>query len=420
MWPLKNNKYRHMKAKILIINSIFCFTFINVQSQNTSNQQTRDYFVSTMVKIVDPVLSSLSENKLKETMPVEVSANAVNDRSKFTYLEAFGRTLSGIAPWLELGPDTSKEGKLREKYILMTLKCLKNATNPNAKDFMNFKDGDQALVDAAFLAQGLLRAPNQLWNKLDNETQKNILNALKETRNLSPGYNNWLLFTAMVEATILKFEGKADMVRIQYALNKLDEWYLGDGFYSDGPHFKLDYYSSFCMHPILLDILNVLVEKQDDLKDWRYKNFISDYHVFLERAQTYAAVQEKLISPEGTYPAIGRSLTYRFGAFHALTQIALFEKLPKGIVPSQVREALKAVVQKQLGAPDTFDKNGWLTIGFYGHQPEMAERYISTGSLYLCTEVFLILGLKPETSFWSGPATDWSQKRIWSISKNQD
>lgn len=268
---------------------------------------------------------------------------------------------------------------------------------------MNFNDGDQALVDASFLALGLLRAPNQLWGRLDGETQKNILNALKNTRNLSPGYNNWLLFTAMIEAAILKFEGKADMVRIQYALNKLDEWYLGDGFYSDGPHFKLDYYSSFCIHPMLLEILNVLVEKQDDLKDWRYKHFISDYDVFLKRAQTYAKVLENLISPEGTYPVIGRSLTYRFGAFHLLSQIALYEKLPKGIAPSQVREALKAVVEKQMSAPDTFDENGWLNIGFFGHQPEMAERYISTGSLYLCAEDFLELGLKPETLFWLDP-----------------
>ncbi|MGB3149098.1 MAG: DUF2264 domain-containing protein, partial [Maribacter sp.] len=55
---------------------------------------------------------------------------------------------------------------------------------------------------------------------------------------------------------------------------------------------------------------------------------------------------------------------------------------------------------------------------FYGHQPEMAEKYISTGSLYLCTEVFLVLGLQPEAPFWSDPATAWSQKRIWSSAKN--
>ena len=383
-----------------------------------STIEERQFFIDAMLKISDPVLSALSKNELKQTMPVEVSSNPNGDRSKFTHLEAFGRTLSGIAPWLELGPDTSKEGQLREKYIDLTITGLKNATNPEAPDFMNFSDGNQALVDAAFLAQGLLRSPNHIWNRLDEPSKQNVLNALKATRDLSPGYNNWLLFTAIVEAAILKFEGKADMVRIQLALNKIDEWYLGGGFYSDGPHFNLDYYSSFCIHPMVLDILNVLIEKKETLKNWRYEKFTSDYPKFLQRAQTYAAVQERLIAPDGTYPPIGRSSTYRFGAFQALSQIALFEKLPKEITPGQVREALKAVISKQLSAPDTFDENGWLTIGFYGHQPEMAEKYISTGSLYLCTEVFLVLGLQPEAPFWSDPATAWSQKRIWSSAKN--
>tara|TARA_R110002072_G_scaffold165924_1_gene319174 strand:+ start:426 stop:722 length:297 start_codon:yes stop_codon:yes gene_type:complete len=98
--------------------------------------------------------------------------------------------------------------------------------------------------------------------------------------------------------------------------------------------------------------------------------------------------------------------------------MALFEKLPKGIEPSQVRSALKKVIEKQMSAKNMFDKNGWLTLGFYGHQPEMAERYISTGSLYLCTEVFLALGLAPENQFWSDAPKDWSQKKIWGNSSN--
>lgn len=68
-----------------------------------------------MLKIGHPVLDALSKNELKKNSPLEMSSKAVNDRSKFTYLEAFSRTLSGIAPWLELGSDNSIEGKLRKK-----------------------------------------------------------------------------------------------------------------------------------------------------------------------------------------------------------------------------------------------------------------------------------------------------------------
>ncbi|MGS2761016.1 DUF2264 domain-containing protein [Sinomicrobium sp. M5D2P9] len=380
-------------------------------------KEAREYFVTSLVKIASPVLEALGKNELKKTMPVETTANPWGDRKQVTYLEAFGRTLSGMAPWLELGPDNTTEGKLREKYIRLTLRGIQNATDPDSADFMNFTKGGQPLVDAAFFAQGLLRAPTQLWERLDKQTQGNVLTALKSTRDISPAYSNWLLFTAMVEAALLKFEGKADMVRIEYALNKHKEWYLGDGMYGDGPDFHWDYYNSYVIQPMLLDIGNVLKEKKGALEGWRYQAFLKDYRLFTERAQRYAAIQERLIAPDGTYPPIGRSIPYRYGAFQALSQMALLRKLPKEISAAQVRSALYSVVKKHHSAPDMFDEKGWLTLGFYGRDPEIAEGYLSTGSLYLCTEVFLILGLSPETPFWTDPPADWTQKKIWSGKK---
>ena len=148
--------------------------------------QVRWYFIETLTKIADPVLYSLGKNESKERMPVETASQLYGDRRKVSHLEAFGRTLSGIAPWLELGPYETKERKLREKYIPFTLKAIENATNPESPDYLDFHEGDQAFVDAAFFAQGLLRAPEQLWERLDNETKLNVINALKQTKTLSP------------------------------------------------------------------------------------------------------------------------------------------------------------------------------------------------------------------------------------------
>ncbi|TRW22957.1 DUF2264 domain-containing protein [Flavobacterium zepuense] len=393
-----------------------------VAQQANSGKESRKYFVTTLTKIAHPVLDALSKNRLKLDMPVETSPNAYGDRDKVTYLEAFGRTLSGMAPWLELGADTTDEGKLRQQYIKLALQCIDNATNPKAADFMNFIDGGQPLVDAAFLAQALIRAPHQLWDPLEPRVKQNVLMALKSTRGISPAYTNWLLFTGMIEAAILKFdaEGLADMVRLEYALNKHNEWYLGDGVYGDGPDFHYDYYNSFVIQPMILDILLVLKDKEETLKNWRYKtDYIDNYGTFLERSRRYASIQERLISPEGTYPAIGRSLAYRVGAFQALSQMALLQELPYGVSPAQVRCALQAIIKKQMEAPGTFDAKGWLTIGFYGHQPEIGEPYISTGSLYLCTEAFLVLGLPQEAAFWSAPDALYTQQQIWGGKKAQ-
>jgi hypothetical protein len=364
----------------------------------------RQYCVSVLMKIADPVLNALSKNKLRATMPFE---GAERQKSS-THLEAFGRLIAGIAPWLELGADKTAEGKLRKKYIDLCLASIKNAVDPTAADFMNFnKGGGQPLVDAAFFAQGLLRAPKQLWEPLDAVTKANVIAALRSSRVITPGYNNWLLFSAMVEAALHKFDKSADRMRIDYAVKQHMLWYKGDGTYGDGPAFHWDYYNSYVIQPMLLE---VLATTMDTTASEANKTLYADV---LKRAQRYAAVQERLISPEGTYPPVGRSLAYRFGAFQLLSKIAHMHALPKEVHPQQVRAALYTIIKRTIEAPDTFDDKGWLRIGLFGHQPGIGEGYISTGSLYLCSEVFIMLGLPETDPFWQGKDLPWTSKKVW-------
>jgi hypothetical protein len=397
-----------LKKMKLVLTVLLTFAFqlgsfgspLRIDSNKTGTAQ-RAYLVKTLCKIADPVLVALSKNELKKTMPVECADGALEGRKQVTYLEAFGRLLSGMAPWLELGADETAEGKLRGKYLDLALKGLHNATNPASADYMNFNKGGQPLVDAAFLSQALLRAPTQLWGKLDKITQQNIIRELKSSRVIRPYESNWLLFSAMVEAALLKFDGSADQMRIDYAIRQHMKWYKGDGIYGDGENFHWDYYNSFVIQPMLIEILQTTANEN------------KTYQEVLRRAQRYAAVQERLISPEGTFPAIGRSLAYRFGAFQSLAQITLMKSLPAEVKPQQVRAALYTIIKKQIEAPGTFDGNGWLQIGFYGHQPNIGEVYISTGSLYLCSEGLLILGLNAADDFWKGPDAEWTQRKIW-------
>jgi len=366
---------------------------------------SRDYWVSILTKISDPVLVNLSQEKLKAVMPVECKEGREADRRTVTHLEAFGRTLAGMSPWLALGADSTSEGQLRQKYLSITHQCLSVAVNPSSPDYMNFTKGGQPLVDAAFLAHGLLRGYKQLWEPLDDHTKANIINALKTTRLIKPVYSNWLLFSGMIEAFLLKAGEDWDVMRVDFAVKKHLEWYKGDGMYGDGPDFHWDYYNSYVIQPMFIDIVKILVDHGKENKD--------SYQLILSRAKRYASIQERLISPEGTFPPIGRSLAYRFGAFQLLAQIALMKELPADISPPQVRSALSLIIHKMIEAPGTFDKDGWLTIGFSGHQPGIGEIYISTGSLYLCTVGMLPLGLPQDDPFWTLPAADWTQKKTW-------
>jgi len=392
---------RNLLVMLILSSLLFC-PAVNAR-QNNKGKQDRVFWVKTLIQIADPVLSNLANGTLKKNMPYE-SLGA--GRNEFSHLEAVGRTVCGIAPWLELGPDDTAEGKLREKYIALTVKGLKNAVNPNSPDYLVFGKPSQPLVDAAFLAEGLLRAPKQLWGNLDEQTREWMITELKRSRTIKPGENNWLLFASTVEAALLEFTGECDMTRMSYGINKFrDLWYKGDALYGDGPDFHMDYYNSFVIHPMLTDVLAIMKKHGIEGPIFQEKQ--------LQRLTRYAEQLERFISPEGTFPVVGRSIVYRVGVFHALGQASLMHLLPENIEPAQVRCALTAVMKNQFKSPENFDEGGWLKVGFTGNQINMSETYINTGSLYLCMAGFLPLGLPATDSFWTAPYTEWTNLKAW-------
>ena len=371
------------------------------QSSVASTEPDRVVWLRMLDRVARPVLSNFAKRRLKATMPVE---GKTADRPEYTHLEALGRTLTGIAPWLEL--KRAADDPLRTELAGLARQAIDAATDPGSPDYCNFDRGSQPVVDAAFLAHAIVRAPNELWKALPGRARSNLVAALKKTRVINPGWNNWLLFAAMVETALQLAGEQPDMRPVTTAVNVHETWYKGDGLYGDGPDFHWDYYNSFVIQPMLLDVVRAFSPR---VAAWK-----ALYPKMLSRARRYAAIQERLISPEGAFPPIGRSLAYRMGAFQLLGQIALMKELPPPVKPAQTRCALTAVMNRQMNAPGTFDGAGWLRIGFAGRQPDIGENYISTGSLYLCCAGFLPLGLPPEDEFWSGPAMPWTSKLIWS------
>lgn len=367
----------------------------------------RAFTVSVLVRIAEPVLTALSRNELKQTFPVH---DWETQRAAFTHYEAFARTLAGIAPWIELGPDETPEGRERARFIELARLALINATDPESPDHMNFSDseGDQPLVEAAYLSAALLAAPTQLWAPLTDEQKQNVIEALHTARTIENTHdNNWWLFPAMVEAALWELTDDVRIERIERAVAKMEGWYLGDGVYGDGEHFNWDYYNSYVIHPMLLQVLHVAEEKNHPVAN-------ESLGRAMERALRYAAVLERVVSPEGTFPVIGRSSAYRFAAFYHLSYMALRGDLPEEVDPGAVRSAITTVVRKMIDAPGTFDAQGWLQLGAVGHQPGLQEVYNATGSLYVCLTGLVHLGLPATDPFWTAPSAPWTPLRIWS------
>ncbi|GAA4335303.1 DUF2264 domain-containing protein [Flaviaesturariibacter amylovorans] len=395
---------RTRKKTCLLLPALLCFLSLAAQKKE---EPDRKLWLHYMDRIARPVLANLAAGTLKEKMPVVLPANVDNaaSRTRASYLEAFGRTLSGIAPWLNGEGGSPEEQALREQYRAWAIKAVARAVDTSSKDYLAWSGG-QPLVDASFFALGLVRCP-WLWNHLADSTRAQVVVALRRTRGTVPVYSNWILFSSMIEAFFCKYGYEYDKVRIEFGIREFAQhWYVGDGMFSDGMNFAFDYYNSYVIQPYLVNILAALEDKGAT-----YAWFAPQLEKITRR---YAELQERMISADGSFPVTGRSITYRGGAFHHLADMSLRKKLPASLSPAQVRCALTAVLKKTMAASQTFTAEGWLNIGLSGRQPDLAERYINTGSVYLCMNLFLPLGLPETDEFWASPARPWTAIKAWS------
>jgi hypothetical protein len=400
-----------MKKNIysFVLFMVVCSLQVNGQANDTAadGKKDREYWVKVLHKVVYPVVHNLAQGTLKKNMPVVESPTYQKNfnSENVSHLEAVGRTMSGIAPWLALPDDNSAEGKIRKELRSDLIKGLANMVNPSSPDYLNFRTDRQPLVDAAYVAQAFLQAP-VLWNSLDTTTKQRFITEFKALRRINPVYNNWLLFAGMTEAFLLSIGEQYDHMRMDIAWRKITEWYVGDGWYKDGVSFGMDYYNSYVMHPMLVLMLQQMVSK--GLVP------VAEYELALKRMIRHADFLERMITPEGYFPVFGRSMTYRTGIFHVLCQTALWHQLPEHIKPAQVRSGITLTIKHCFEPTGTFDDKGWLQLGLAGHQSMIADYYTCTGSLYICTLGFMALGLPASDSFWSSPAADWTSKRAWS------
>lgn len=398
------------KGSILILAALLLAGTAMAQKKSITKKPVvltdREYWLQEMDKMVRPVIYNLAKDSLRIVMPQITSVRIDNKqhRIKVQYVEVLGRVLSGIAPWLQLEGGSAKEVALRNQYRQWVIQGLKNSLDSNARDFMNYDIGGQQLVDASYVAFAFVRAP-WLWENLGQKHQQLMMKSIVTTRRFKPVFSNWLLFSAMNEAFLAKFGYDWDPMRVDYALQQIEQWYVGDGMYKDGVSFAYDYYNSYVIHPYLANIADIIGKKTN-----AYEGMIEKIR---KRNERYAIIQERLINTDGSYPATGRSIIYRGAAFHHLADMAWRKTLPKQLSPEQVRCALTAVIKKTLESPSTY-KNGWLTFGLYGEQPDLGDFYNNQGSPYICTNIFLPLGLPETDPFWANPPAKWSAQKIWS------
>ena len=396
------------KTFLLLLLAFCCFATVNAKKK-TPVQSDRAYWCSLAWKMAQPVLENMAKGELQQNMLTEFSPSFDNRNRKVVYMETYGRLMAGIAPWVASEPSDPQEAEQVRQLRSWALQSYKNAVDPQSPDYLCWGVAGQNLVDAAYIAESFLRAYDVLWVPLDEVTKQRYIHEFTSLRAIDPPYTNWFLFSSVIEAFMAKAGAQWDEFRVHTAIRKVEEWYMGDGWYADGPVFAFDYYSSYVFHAMYLETLQAMIDAKANTRI-DYQKY---YDRALPRAQKFAIILERLISPEGTFPVFGRSIPYRMATMQPLALLAWYGKLPEELSNGQVRAALTQVMHRMFDQQNNFNEGGFLTIGFCGSQPDVADWYTNNGSLYMTSLAFMPLGLPSNHPFWTDAAQPWTQVKAW-------
>jgi len=294
-------------------------------------------------------------------------------------LEGFSRPLWALAPLAAGGGRFQHWAKYREG--------LDHGTDPGHDEYWGVgPDGDQRYVEYAAIGLALALAGDELWTPLNQASKDRLAVWLSEINRHTVGDNNWLFFRVLANLGLDAVGAEADFSALESALDRVDAFYRGDGWYSDGDRPQLDYYVPFAMHYYGL-IYARLRGRQDPERATLYR----------ERAARFALDFQHWFAADGGAVPFGRSLTYRFaqGAFWSALAFADVEALPWGEIKGLALRHLRWWLRRPI-----FTETGILTVGYGYPNLLVSEEYNAPGSPYWAMKSFLPLALPETHPFW--------------------
>jgi hypothetical protein len=290
-------------------------------------------------------------------------------------IQSLIRPLWGLIPFSAGGGDTD----LWNYY----LEGIRNGTNPEHPEYWGERND---LTEYPVIGYALAMVPDKIWDPLDCQEKQNLSSWLYRINQYSLWDNNFLFFRVLTNAGLKKVGMKYDQKAMDQALDRIEAFYLSDGWYSDGLTNQRDYYISFAIHYYSL-IYARLMEQDDPVRSQRYK----------ERARLFARDFIYWFASDGSALPFGRSLTYKFAqtAFWGALAFANVEAFPWGVIKGIVMRHLRWWFKQPI-----FDRDGLLTVGYTYPNKIYAEVYNHPGSSYWAMKSFIPLSLSEDHPFW--------------------
>ncbi|MFI7018936.1 DUF2264 domain-containing protein [Streptomyces sp. NPDC050164] len=249
------------------------------------------------------------------------------------------------------------------------------------------EDRSQPLVEAASIALALRLTRDLLWDRLDDGVRQRAAAWLGDALTAEAWPCNWELFPVTVGGFLAEIGHEPDASRaaIDRGLERIEQWYVGDGWYTDGDGRKFDYYNGWAMH--LYPVLHAWLERDERLLDLygaRLERHLSDY--------------ARLFGGDGAPMHQGRSLTYRFATTAPLWLGALTGRTP--LPPGQTRRLASGALRYFLDR-GAVDDRGLLSLGWHGPDESVLQGYSGPASPYWASKGFLGLLLPPDHEVWT-------------------
>ncbi|MFI6059791.1 DUF2264 domain-containing protein [Streptomyces sp. NPDC051286] len=262
----------------------------------------------------------------------------------------------------------------------------------------------QPMVESASVAIGLRLTRPWLWDRLDAGVQDRAEEWLRGALRHTPSPNNWYLFPYSVAAFLESVgRGDAETSRAkERALDLLEGWYRGQGWYSDGDHRAFDHYNGWALH--LYPMLDAHLSGDPELSAHygsRLREHLDNYTL--------------LFGGDGAPVHFGRSLTYRFAAGSAVALGAVTGHTP--LSPGASRRVISGSLRYFLdrGATGT---DRLLSLGWHGPHEATLQHYSGPASPYWASKAFVALLAPDGHPLWTAteePAPSEGPDRVLAL-----
>ncbi|WP_216590733.1 DUF2264 domain-containing protein, partial [Streptomyces brasiliscabiei] len=251
-------------------------------------------------------------------------------------------------------------------------------------------DRAQPMVEAASIAIALHETRPWLWDRLDDAVRARVADWLGGFVGADVNDSNWRLFQVITEEFLASVGAPHSRAEIDAGLDRLDDWYRGGGWYTDGDGRKFDYYNGWALHLYPVLWARIAGPRADAVRVAGHR----------ARLREFLGVHQHFFGADGAPVHQGRSLTYRFATAAPLWAGALADATP--LPPGRTRRLASGTLRHfaERGAPD---EHGLLTLGWYRPFLPVTQRYSGPASPYWASKAFLGLLLPAAHPVWTAP-----------------